>query len=59
MAPLPVGKLTASPTDTAGSVEELVLQLIVSFRRQMMMMTPVFLPVGIIRKSCPAPDWEE
>jgi hypothetical protein len=58
-APLPQGKLAASPGDTPELESELVRRLIVSFRRQMMMMTPVFLPVGIIRKSCPAPDWEE
>ena len=57
--PLPLGKLTASLQPVPGFVDELIRRLIVTFPRQMMMMTPVFLIVGVIRKSCPAPDWEE
>src|SRR4030095_16934874 len=51
--------MRALSTDPSVGTQRSILRLIVSFRRQMMMMTPVFLPVGIIRKSCPAPDWEE
>ena len=37
----------------------LIRRLVVTVPRQMMMMAPVFLIIGIIRKNCPAPDWEE
>src|SRR6266540_88603 len=57
-SPLPVGKRTASRT--AGSVDELILRIIVIYpQRRQMTMTPVFFVVGVKHQCHPAQNREE